>query len=578
VRRALLTVLWGLAACGGDGAPGGGAADALADAVADGSAPDVPDAADVRGPDGAWRSALYPVDWSPASSDPEGRFLHDFSYAGYHNGAAPLPDLAGAVTLDVLDYGADPTGVEDATAPLQAALDDAGLAASPGVRAVVHVPAGTYRVDGRVVMHSSWVVLRGDGPAASRLAFSQTAGMNYRNHLQVGANPALGEDLRLAADADARQAVVRVADTATLGVGDDVALGWVITEPWVAERGMTGTWQAFNGTWQPFFRRTVVAIDRDVTPHAVTLDVPLRYPARVSEQASLRREVGVLREVGVESLGLANATTWEGAWALTQVHALGLAGVADAWVRDVATFASPFAPSEGKGSGAHLLSGGLLVIHAKRVTVTDTRLERAQNRGGGGNGYLFEIRQSSEVLFADCTAFAGRHNFIQNWGFGATGVVWLRVTSSGGVMQSGDPAGSLISTTGHSEFHHSLAMAALIDASRFDDGWGAVNRKRESSGAGHTATESVLWNTSGAGMIRSYQYGHGYVIGTAPELEVKAEHEPLPEAFAEAPELWWALVAWEGAEPQDWVEGAGVGATLDPPSLYEDQLARRLGR
>ena len=38
----------------------------------------------------------------------------------------------------------------------------------------------------------------------------------------------------------------------------------------VAEHGMTGTWQAFNGTWQPFFRRTVVAIDRDVTPHAVT--------------------------------------------------------------------------------------------------------------------------------------------------------------------------------------------------------------------------------------------------------------------------------------------------------------------
>src|SRR5690348_15837769 len=36
--------------------------------------------------DGAWRSALSPEDWTPAFTDAEGRFLHDFSYAGYRAG------------------------------------------------------------------------------------------------------------------------------------------------------------------------------------------------------------------------------------------------------------------------------------------------------------------------------------------------------------------------------------------------------------------------------------------------------------------------------------------------------------
>src|SRR5690625_2455403 len=36
------------------------------------------------------RSELYPVDWQPATPDAEGRFLHDFSYAGYRYGQ-PVP-------------------------------------------------------------------------------------------------------------------------------------------------------------------------------------------------------------------------------------------------------------------------------------------------------------------------------------------------------------------------------------------------------------------------------------------------------------------------------------------------------
>ena len=76
---------------------------------------------------------------------------------------------------------------------------------------------------------------------------------------------------------------------------------------------------------------------------------------------------------------------------------------------------------------------------------------------------------------------------------------------------------------GYSEFHHSLATANLIDSSIFHDGFSIINRGSYSSGAGHTGTENVFWNTSGTGLLRSQQYGWGYVIGTSLALEVELE-------------------------------------------------------
>ena len=44
-----------------------------------------------------WRSSLYPEDWQPGFADASGRFLHDFSYAGYARGEKPIPDKKGPV-------------------------------------------------------------------------------------------------------------------------------------------------------------------------------------------------------------------------------------------------------------------------------------------------------------------------------------------------------------------------------------------------------------------------------------------------------------------------------------------------
>lgn len=503
-----------------------------------------------------WTSELFPPAWTPSHEDSQGRYLPDVSYAGYGAGERDLPSQVGWRVVDVVsDHGADPTGTVDSTRAFQEALDG-----EPPL--VVHAPAGLYRLDGVLTLRQSEVVLQGEGPSASRLCFTKHDGMTGRSHLTVQGSLATDGNALLAADALPRAFEVEVDDANGFRAGDDVVLGGTITEAFVAEHGMTGTWQAFNGTWQPFLRRRVVEVDTTTAPHRIRFDAPVRYPLRVRDGASVRRESGFVREVGIRDLGLANAVGWDQAWANVRVHVLALIGVKDGFVERVESFASPVAPVDGAGAGAHLQSGGILVQHARHVTIAACRMERAQHRGGGGCGYLFELLQATDVLTRDCEGRAGRHNFIQNWGFGTTGCVWLRCWSREGfaITSSQVPA---LGQVGFSEYHHSLATACLVDDCRLDDGWAAQNRHDWSSGAGHTATACVFWNVRGYGVLRSRQFGLGYVIGTEPPLRAQTS---LTGTGA------------QGTEPEDYVEGLGRGASLRPRSLYEAQLAGRLGR
>lgn len=502
-----------------------------------------------------WRSALYPEDWTPELTDSEGRFLHDFSYAGYHNGEDEPPDDVPGLMRSVLDEGADPSGMSDSTAAIQATI----AAVEQAGGGVVLIPAGSYRCDGVLEVGASGVVIRGEGPD-SQVWFTRDVDMTSTDHLTFRGSVVQSDEFPLIVDGAARSHVVRVADAASLMVGDSVNVGWVITDEFVEAHQMTGIWMAFNGQWRPFFRREVVGVECDAQGCDVELDVPLRYPALLRDQASLRVETGYLHEVGVEYLAVSTVSDdWEQAWANDLTHAIGFIGVADGWIRGVTSFESPNSVDD---KGRHLMSGGIYVGDSKRVTVSDCVMQRPQHRGEGGNGYLFEISRSGEVLTRDSEGYEGRHNFIQNWDFGTSGCVWLRARTEGGVLYTDST--ETVSYLGYSDYHHSLPMANLVDASRIEDGWHSVNRTSYSSGAGQSGTQNVFWNSSGSGRIRSFQFAWGYVIGTS-GLKVErllSEGTNFESIFT---------------EPEDWVEGIDAPDQLEPASLYEDQLARRLG-
>jgi hypothetical protein len=405
-------------------------------------------------------------------------------------------------------------------------------------------------------MARSDVVLRGAGPGKTHLVFTGVPARGWTNHLQIAGRLRAEDDIPLARDGPNRAVAVEVADSGELREGDDVQIGWVITPQFVNEHHMAGTWKVFNGKWRPFFLRRVVRVEGGRTPRRVHLDVPLRYPAKVRDKASLRRVSGYVSECGIEELSITNAVARKAAWSRAGVHAVGVRDAKDCWIRNVHSFASPLEAAQKH----HLQGGGIIVCTSKRVTVADCSMAFAQNRGGGGAGYLFEITRSNEILTRDCTAVAGRHNFIQNWDFGSSGLVWLRCTSRDGrgYAHMIDPIGY----AGLCEFHHSLAMACLIDSCTLDDGWFGGNRHNWSSGAGATVTQTVYWNTSGKGRLRSWQTGMGYIIGTR-DITVETG---MTSRFA------------KGTEPEDLTEGLGTGDGLRPQSLYEDQLARRKAR
>jgi len=501
--------------------------------------------------DPTWRSALYPEDWTPGDADGDGWFLHDFSYAGYRASEEELPDVSGPL-VDLEAFGGDPTGAADSSA----AFADA-LAALP-TGGVLHLGAGTWRFDASLEVRTSGVVIRGEGSDRTFVRFTDITGLDYGANLGFRGSLESGVELLLAADAASPDTRLQLVGTEGLAPGDEVLVGWTITEDFVDEHGMTGIWTEFNGEWRPFFRRTLTAVD--ASTGTVEVDVPVRYPTRTRDGASVRRVEGYLTEVGLEDLALGNAQDTAVAWDSTQVHLVLFDGVKDGWVRRVASWASD--PS-GDSDGRHLVSGGIKVDQSRRITISEVTMENPEHRGDGGNGYLFEISRSNEILTVDSVAREGRHNFIQNWDFGTSGCVWLRVSSEDGNcrLADWDPIG----WTCYSEYHHSLAMANLVDDSDTDDGWQGVNRQTESSGAGHAATQSVFWNLRGPGYLRSLQYGAGYVVGTR-DLELQTD-----------PEAWDWNDAGEGTEPADWVEGQDAGDTLDPPSLFEDQLERRMG-
>ena len=78
--------------------------------------------------------------------------LPDFSYAGYHCGEAPLPDIAPGVS--VKNFGAKGDGVTDDTRAFLAALASVRSGA-------VEVPPGRYVITNILEIKRSGVVLRG---------------------------------------------------------------------------------------------------------------------------------------------------------------------------------------------------------------------------------------------------------------------------------------------------------------------------------------------------------------------------------------------------------------------------------
>jgi hypothetical protein len=94
--------------------------------------------------------------WNPYSR------LPDFSFAGYHAGSVPVPDVP--VTASVRDFGAKGDGESDDSESFLQAIAEVR-------RGAILIPAGRYKITRVLRIKKSHLVLRGEGPEKTILFF-----------------------------------------------------------------------------------------------------------------------------------------------------------------------------------------------------------------------------------------------------------------------------------------------------------------------------------------------------------------------------------------------------------------------
>ncbi len=515
--------------------------------------------------DSAWRSSLFPTGWEPGFSDSAGRFLHDFSYAGYRSGLEPIPDVAGPV-FDVTEppYGADSTGTVEATAAIQSAID----AAEEAGGGVVYLPKGIYKVR-RPSMERNHVlrvdapnvVIRGDGSTTRILNIGEqmreTAVFEFTSGSEGSWYPDTEVDkIDVVRDEPLPTKQIKLASLGSYREGDMIIIRTDNTEDFKADHKSNHPekWKNAHGLT---LMRAIVGIDRESS--TITIDAPTRYPMKTRDGFRIYRVDPVTRESGIENLAIgmkqlvgafpdgAFDDPSELAYQMHRASMLSFDGVVDCWARNISSFRP-----ETNVEDFHILSHGIWVRESRHVTIANCDIRKPQYEGGGDNGYPFAI-SSQDSLYQDNLADNGRHNY-SFAGMGASGNVLLG-------NESRDPRYA-------SDFHKYLSHANLIDSMTLrDDSWMAANRGFWDGGASHTSSQNVFWNVMcddayhrGTVCVTSKQWGSGYVIGTSgAESGVSTEEDV-------------------SSEPDDWEEGEGMGATLEPVSLYEDQLAKRMAR
>jgi hypothetical protein len=527
------------------------------------------------GPAAPWRSVLYPENWQPPAeaSFYHDKFIQDFSYAGYRRGEAAVPRIEGPV-FDVTTFGADPTGAADSTAAIQAALNAARTAGG----GVASLPPGTFRIShggGSELLRISGngVVLRGSGPDRTFLLNTTVAMRDLATIRIRGLTPSEGPTVSIVTDITTPARRVYLTDVASFATGDLIEVLRDFTEAWILEHGQETWWNAGTDIPDPAnYRRLVTAVN--TTENWIEIDIPLRYAVLTRDNARVRKLSGRIKECGIEDLSIGNVQHSGSEWGETDYEVPGTSAydVSFSWVIDVqraidcwVSNVRSFQP-EGNSSTSHNPSNGIRLGSSKNITVRDCHFQRPQYGGGGGNGYMYRLQGADDCLVMDSIAEFNRHGFVVSHS-GTTGNVFLRcedrtsnrATGSGG---GGYSTGGGDGSDNHMQFSHSN----LWDQCRaVDSFYEAIFRV--TTGHGLSTAHGVYWNTSGSGtaypdkLVATEQGRYGYVIGTSGTVDAVTTKDPSLHHTA----------------PADHIEGEGLGRTLVPPSLYQDQLERRLG-
>lgn len=460
------------------------------------------------------------------ASNERGDHVPDFSNVGYEGGGVELPNVAVRARLR--------PGSGDDTARIQRAVDEVATrnAGERGFRGAVLLRKGKYQVSGTLNIHTSGIVLRGEGQGDDGTVIVAT-GTEKRTLIEVGdatARPKLLNDTRRDitdsyVPVGAREFTVE--NTSPFRLGDEIIVYRPSTKEWISALGMDRIAPREDGTeikqWTPGsrdlrFKRVITAIQGK----RITVDAPLTnsldrsYGGGYIVKYDFPRRID---HIGIENLRLVSAyrspTDEKHAWT-----GIGINAVKHAWVRDVTSFYFGF---------------GLVHIRreASRVTVQDSRCLDPVSLIRGDRRYPYYITGQLSLV-QRCEAREGRHDFANDSVVPGPNV-FLDCTGINSHADTGP--------------HHRWATGTLFDNVVVrDDRIRVRNAGNTGSGHGWTGANMVLWNCQAE--------------------EIVIENPPTAQN--------WAI----GCVAED-REGDGVWdqywRPVRPRSLYLAQLEARLG-
>jgi hypothetical protein len=434
---------------------------------------------------------------------PRGR-LPDFSYAGYRAGRERIPRVP--VVVNAHDFGARPGNHRDQTGEIQRALD----AAARRGGGAVYLPRGKYRIEGKLKLNESGVVLRGAGPGDTTLFFVNSlkdlhgfdvayangesglvqAGKNVGDtfkHIATVDVAAQRGDRFIVLKRDARDEGVSRGDVLRISMepsNNDLSL-WdhmhndQNPNPDAAGAGSCDDARGRLGYW--------LGVVADVDGKRVTFDEPLRIDVRPQWNPRIEL-VRPVREVGVEDLRIEferkphKAHHDESGY---NAIAFDEGAVVDAWIDNVRI---------------HNADNGISLGTSKRVTVRDVRItadrDCSRTAGEGQFGCTtghHGVKAGIDSLFDELTIDT---NFIHE-------LTFAERTSGSVCSRCGGSAKWSIDQHGRGQYENLVTQ--LRSAYDFEGGGGAC---RPEAGA-----RNVLWGFQHAMRTPSWVGMQGTVVG-----------------------------------------------------------------
>jgi hypothetical protein len=333
-------------------------------------------------------------------TDERGNRILDFSTAGYMANNLAIPDAPVRLVVPAVEG--------DDGARIQAALDQVAAMAPDerGVRGVVLLLAGSYQVEGQLVLNRSGVILRGQGPGEGGTTIEAT-GKDRRVLIRIlgkADRELVGERVPVSGFVPVGATKLTLEGAPQWKAEDFVIVTRPSTEAWIKAAGMWGTFNAQKAVrpWKAgdldiVWDRTIVRSEGA----EVELDAPVTMamdPEWGGATMQTYRWPGRVEQAGVENLRLVSVS--DPNLPLDEEHAwvgVSLENARDAWVRrvDFLGFA---------GSAVSVWES------ASRVTVADCRSYAPVSELGGWRRHTF-FTQGQQTLFLRCFSEHGRRDF-----------------------------------------------------------------------------------------------------------------------------------------------------------------------